>query len=137
MYYTGPIRKKNNVNSNHVLVLFWNILHVLRNASGVILISIGGISINVFLLRRQVLQGFTRFCMGFARFSQGFREGLARLLLGFCKFAKSLQWFCKWGARDLQGLARGLQGFCKEFARNLQGFAGPGMDRHGPERTVG
>ena len=88
-------------------------------------------------LRRQVLQGFTRFCIGFARFSQGFREGLARVLLGFCKFARSLQWFCKRGARDLQGLARGLQGFSKEFARNLQGFAGPEMDRHGPERTGG
>ncbi len=78
----------------------------------------------------KVLHGFRKV---FARLSRGTCTGLARVL----QVCKEFAMVCKRGARDLQGLARGLQGFCKEFARNLQGFAGPGMDRHGPERTVG
>ena len=81
----------------------------LRNASGVILILIGGISTNVlFGCGNRFCKVSARFCIGFARFMQDFREGLARVLQGFCKsFARSLQWFCKGGARG-KGLARGL-----------------------------
>ena len=112
MYYTGSIRKKNNVDSNHVLVPFWNFFMFLRNASGVILILIGGISINALSwLRKQVLQGVCKvlhgFCKVYARLSRGTCTGFARVLQEFCKeFAMVLQGGCKG-----QGACKGLGTF--------------------------